>query len=142
VRRVQPVTAAPDRLYPVACRNSDDLRALRESEAIEREVALVAPEVMGWPVSMIVLVTLERDKGRIVDDLVRKLRAAEEVINIWYVTGVHDPVLRVAAQSMSTYDAFTRRAIHGEEHVRSFKTLGVLQQPQRAAPLIPARESV
>jgi Lrp/AsnC family leucine-responsive transcriptional regulator len=113
------------------------IRALREFGAIEREIALVAPGVMGWSVTMIVLVTLERDRGRIVDDLVLKLRAAEEVIDIWYVTGDHDLVLQVAAQNMSTYDAFTRRALHGEEHVRSFKTLVVLQHPERAAPLAP-----
>jgi Lrp/AsnC family leucine-responsive transcriptional regulator len=113
------------------------IRALRESGAIEREVAQVAPAVMGWSTTMIVLVTLERDKGRIVDDLIRKLRAAQEVIDVWYVTGDLDLVLHVAAQSMSTYDAFTRRALHAEEHVQSFKTLVVMQHPERAAPLAP-----
>jgi Lrp/AsnC family leucine-responsive transcriptional regulator len=113
------------------------IRALRESGVIEREVGLVAPGVMGWSVTMIVLVTLERDRGRIVDDLVRKLRAAEEVIDVWYVTGDHDLVLHVAAQNMSTYDDFTRRVLHAEEHVRSFKTLVVLQHPKWAAPLAP-----
>lgn len=113
------------------------VRVLRESGAIEREVALVNPDAMGLSVTMIVLVTLERDKGRIVDELVSKLRAAQEVIDIWYVTGDHDLVLHVAAENMSNYDAFTRRALHAEEHVRSFKTLVVLQHPKRAAPLTP-----
>jgi Lrp/AsnC family leucine-responsive transcriptional regulator len=113
------------------------IRALRESGAIEREIALVAPGVMGWSVTMIVLVTLERDSARIVDDLVRKFRAAQEVIDVWYVTGDHDLVLHVAAQNMSTYDDFTRRTLHAEGHVRSFKTLVVIQHPERAAPLPP-----
>jgi Lrp/AsnC family leucine-responsive transcriptional regulator len=113
------------------------IRALRKSKTIEREVALVAPGVMGWSVTMIVLGKLERDKGRIVDKFVRKLRATREVIDIWYVTGDHDLVLHVAAQNMSTYDAFTRRVIHAEEHVRSFETLVVLQHQERAAPLRP-----
>ena len=39
------------------------VRALRESGLIEREVALVAPSTMGWPITMLVLVTLERDHG-------------------------------------------------------------------------------
>lgn len=74
------------------------VRVLRDAGAIEREIILVAPDVMGWPVTMIVLVSLERDKGRIVDELIRKLRAAQEVIDVWYVTGDHDLVLHVAAQ--------------------------------------------
>src|SRR5581483_7366077 len=115
------------------------IRALRESGAIEREVALVAPGVMGWSITMIVLVKLERDKGWIVDDVVRKLKVREEVIDVWYVTGEQDLVLHVAAQDMSSYDAFTRRVLHGDEHVRSFKTLVVLQLSQRAAPLGPPK---
>lgn len=115
------------------------VRALRDSNTIEREVALVSPDTMGWSVTMIVLVTLERDRGQIVDDLIAKLKAAKEVIDVWYVTGDHDLVLQVAAQNMSGYDAFTRRVLHAAEHVRSFKSLVVLQHPKRAAPLPEAR---
>lgn len=114
------------------------IRALRESGAIEREMALVAPGVMGWPITMIVLVALERDTGRIVDILIRKLRAAREVIDVWYVTGDHDLVLHVAAQNMSAYEAFARRTLHAEQYVRSFKTLVVLERPKRAAALPPS----
>jgi Lrp/AsnC family leucine-responsive transcriptional regulator len=47
---------------------------LRESGLIEREVALVAPSTMGWPITMLVLVTLERDHGRIVDEMIASLQ--------------------------------------------------------------------
>jgi Lrp/AsnC family transcriptional regulator, leucine-responsive regulatory protein len=114
------------------------MRALRDSGVIEREVAIVEPAVMGWPVTMIVLVSLERDKGPIVDDLVRKLKRSEEVTDVWYVTGDHDLVLHVAAESMAAYDAFTRDILHADDYVRSFETLVVLQQPKRAAALGPA----
>lgn len=114
------------------------MRALRASGAIEREVALVAPRAMGWGIIMIVLVTLERDRGRIVDDLIRLLKAAPEVIDVWYVTGDHDLVLQVAAQDMASYDDFTRATLHAAEHVRSFKTLVVMNHAKRTAPLQPA----
>lgn len=113
------------------------IRALRETGAIEREVAVVSPGVMGWPITMIVLVSLERDNGRIVDALIRKLRASEEVIDLWYVTGDHDLVVHIVARSMAHYDAFTQRVLHAEEDIRSFKTLVSLRQPVRAAPLVP-----
>ncbi|MGC1782941.1 MAG: Lrp/AsnC family transcriptional regulator [Acidobacteriaceae bacterium] len=113
------------------------IRALRENGAIEREVALVAPRTMGWPVTMIVLVWLETDRGRVIDDLIHRLRAAREVTDLWYVTGDQDLVLHVAAENMERFDDFTRRTLHAEEHVRSFKTLVVLKQAWRAAPLPP-----
>lgn len=70
-----------------------------------------------------------------VDDLVARLRQTREVIDVWYVTGDHDLVLQVAAQDMAHYDAFSRRVLHGEEHVRAFKTLVVMQHAKRAAAL-------
>lgn len=111
------------------------VRALRETGAIEREVALVDAATMGWPVTMIVLVTLESDRGRIVDELVARLKAAQEVIDVWYVTGDHDLVLHMAARDMRSYDAFARRVLHADEHVRSFKTLVVMNQVKRSGSL-------
>ena len=113
-------------------------RALRETGAIEREIAIVSPKTMGWTITMIVLVTLERDRGRIIDDLVRSLKAAPEVMDVWYVTGDHDLVLHVAAHDMASYDDFTRTTLHAAEHVRSFKTLVVMDDAKRNAALPPA----
>lgn len=111
------------------------LRALRESGLIEREIALVAPKTMGWPVTMLVLVSLERDHSRIIDALIARLQTEPEVMDLWYVTGEQDFVLHVAARDMASYEAFTRRVLHDEEQVRSFTTLVVLGQPKRAGAL-------
>lgn len=86
---------------------------------------------------MIVLVTLERDQGRIVDDLIRSLKAAPEVIDVWYVTGDNDLVLQVVAQDMAAYDDFTRTTLHAEEYVRSFTTLVVMNHAKRTAAVPP-----
>ena len=42
---------------------------------------------MGWPITMLVLVTLERDHGRIVDEMIASLQGEPEVMDLWYVTG-------------------------------------------------------
>ncbi|ANI78054.1 MULTISPECIES: Lrp/AsnC family transcriptional regulator [Sphingobium] len=114
------------------------VRALRDQGSIEREIALVAPGTMGWPVTMVVLVMLERDRGRIIDEIVARLQRAPEVTDAWYVTGDHDLVLHVAAKDMASYDAFTNRVLHADENVRSFTTLVVMRQAKTMAPLPPA----
>jgi Lrp/AsnC family leucine-responsive transcriptional regulator len=113
------------------------VRALREAGLIEREVALVAPATMGWPITMLVLVTLERDHGRIVDEIITSLQREPEVMDLWYVTGEQDFVLQVAARDMQSYEQFTRRVLHAREQVRSFKTLVVMGQHKRCGALLP-----
>lgn len=114
------------------------VRALRDRGLVDREVALVAPRTMGWPVTMVVLVTLERDREPMVDGIVSRLQRAPEVTDVWYVTGDHDLVLHVAARDMGSYEAFTHRVLLADENVRSFKTLVVMRQVKRLAPLPPA----
>jgi Lrp/AsnC family leucine-responsive transcriptional regulator len=113
------------------------VRVLREAGLIEREVALVAPATMGWPITMLVLVTLERDHGRIVDEIITSLQREPEVMDLWYVTGEQDFVLQVAARDMQSYEQFTRRVLHAREQVRSFKTLVVMGQHKRCGALLP-----
>lgn len=113
------------------------VRALRESGLIEREVVLVAPSTMGWPITMLVLVTLERDHGRIVDEMIASLQREPEVMDLWYVTGEQDFVLQVAARDMQSYEQFTRRVLHARDQVRSFKTLVVMGQHKRCGALLP-----
>src|SRR3569623_1812995 len=70
------------------------IRRLRRSGAIAREVAVVRPRTLGWPLSMIVLVTLEREGARTVDEMMRRLDAVPEVVEAWNVTGDHDFAVR------------------------------------------------
>lgn len=111
---------------------------LRTNGRIEREVAIVSPATMGWPLSMLVLVTLERERGDIIDNLIRRLALVPEVIDIWYVTGEHDFVLRLVAKDMESFDQQTRQILYGEEHVRSFKTLVSMRHAKRSGAIPPA----
>ena len=132
-----PIPELAHRVGPSAPACYRRARALRESGLIEREVALVAPATMGWPITMLVLVTLERDHGRIVDEMIGVLKGEPEVMDLWYVTGEQDFVLQVAARDMASYEQFTRRVLHAREQVRSFKTLVVMGQHKRCGALLP-----
>lgn len=111
------------------------IRRLRETGAIAREIALVRPRTLGWPLSMIVLVTLEREGAHTVDEMMRVLQAVPEVVEAWNVTGDHDLAVRMVARDMEGYDALVRRLLAADERVRSFKTLVVIRQVKELSPI-------
>lgn len=111
------------------------IRRLRDTGAINREVAVVHPRTLGWPLSMLVLVTMERENARTVDEMVRMLKDVPEVIEAWNVTGDHDFVVRMLARDMESYDELVRELFAADDRVRSFKTLVVIRQVKNASPV-------
>jgi Lrp/AsnC family leucine-responsive transcriptional regulator len=105
---------------------------------IERDVSLLAPAAIGKRVTVVVLVTLERERPDLVDEFKQAMREAPEVLQCHYVTGPADFVLIVAATDMADYDAFTRRYLF-ERHIRRFESLVVLDRV-KAATAIPLTE--
>lgn len=115
------------------------IRDLRLNGVIERETAVVKPSALGWPISMLVLVTLETDRTQMIDKLLKRLQNVPEVLDAWYVTGDHDIVLHVIAQDMAYFESFTRRVLHADVNVKSFKTLVVMRQGKKQAAIQVAR---
>lgn len=111
------------------------IRRLRDTGAINREVAVVHPRTLGWPLSMLVLVTMERENARTVDEMMRMLKDVPEVIEAWNVTGDHDFVVRMLARDMQSYDELVRELFAADDRVRSFKTLVVIRQVKDASPV-------
>jgi Lrp/AsnC family leucine-responsive transcriptional regulator len=128
-RMPMPVLAEEVGLSAPACYRR--IRRLRELGKIVREVAVVAPRTLGWPLSMIVLISLEREGARTSDDLMRALEAEPEVIEAWQITGEHDFAARIVAQDMEGYDQLTRRLFVQNEHVKTFTTLVIFRQTKK-----------
>ena len=114
------------------------IRRLREIGAIEREVAIVRPRTLGWPMSMLVLVVLEREHRQTIDELMRKLTGVPQVREIWHVTGEFTFVCRIVARDMEDYDLLATRLFSGDERVSSFQTLVVMREAKAQKPLPPA----
>ena len=115
------------------------IQRLRSTRAIQQEVAIVSPRTMGWPLTMLVLVTLERERSQIIDDFIRKIGREPEIIEAFYVTGDHDFVLRIVAKDMESFEAMTRRVLYADEHVKSFKTLVTMREVKGRSPIPSAR---
>jgi len=124
-RRTGEQLAALVGLSPAACLRR--AQRLRETGVIEREIAIVAPEAVGRHMTMIVQVTLEREKPATSDEFQRQMRQAPEVTQCYNVTGAIDFVLIVSIADMEAYEDFTRRYLF-EKHVRRFETMVVIER--------------
>ena len=131
----QPVAALAEQVGLSAPACYRRIRRLRQCGAIAREVAVVRPRTLGWPLSMIVLVTLEREGARTVDEMMRRLETVPEVVEAWNVTGDHDFAVRMVARDMESYDILARNLFAADERVRSFKTLVVIRQVKEMSPI-------
>ena len=129
----QPVAELADAvaLSPPACYRR--VRRLREIGAIEREVAQVRPKTLGWNLSMVVMVVLDREGSRTVSELLAKFSKHPQVIECANVTGDYDFVVRMVARDMEDYDDAVRSLFADDERVRSFKTLVVIRETRASA---------
>ena len=111
------------------------IRRLRADGVIEREIAIVRPRTLGWSLAMIVLVMLEREGGRTIEEMTRKFEAEPEVAEAWHVTGDFDLALKILARDMEGFDELARRLFSADERVRSFKTLVVMREMKSRSPV-------
>ncbi|HKT76780.1 MAG TPA: Lrp/AsnC family transcriptional regulator [Sphingobium sp.] len=131
----RPVSALAEAvgLSPPACYRR--IRRLRTSGVIEREVAIVRPRTLGWPLSMIVLISLERENVHTMDEMMELFRQEPEILEAWNVTGDHDFALRIVARDMDGYDRLAQRLFAANEKIRTFKTLVVIREVKPLSPV-------
>jgi Lrp/AsnC family leucine-responsive transcriptional regulator len=99
------------------------LRLMRSNGTITADRSVVRPGALGLPLSVHVLVSLEREGARELDDFIKKLKRRTEVRQAAYVTGDADFVLMLRLSGMDQYDVFTQQMFHEDPNVKSFRTL-------------------
>lgn len=100
-------------------------RRIRRMEAdgvIAANVAQVAPEAVGLPLTIIVSVELVSETPEAIDAAKERFKFAPEVQQCHYVTGEADFILTLVVASMSAYEDFTRRIFFEGGNVRKFRT--------------------
>ena len=113
-------------LSATACQRR--LRRLRDAGVIEADVSIVSPAALGRPMTLVVAVTLERERIDIVDEFKRAVAETPEIQSGFYLTGEADFLLVVTAVDMTDFEAFTRRFFYANPHVRGFKTMVVIDR--------------
>lgn len=119
------------------------IQRLQSTGVIRANVAVLDPEKVGKPLTIVVEVHLENERPDRTAPLRARIAAEEAVQQCWSVTGEADYLLVVAVASMADYEALTRRLFEGDDNVRRFRTsvaLGCLKAGLRV-PLEPGSAS-
>lgn len=98
------------------------LKLLRESGVIKGEVAVLDQQKMGFGITAIVSVELERDRLDQIDAFKRKARKDRQVMNFYCIAGDADFIMVVVARDIADYEAFTHRFFFADRNVRKFRT--------------------
>ncbi|MEL6197323.1 MAG: Lrp/AsnC family transcriptional regulator, partial [Pseudomonadota bacterium] len=111
-------------LSPAACLRR--VQRLRQSGAIEREVAIVSPALAPKATTIIVLLTIVQHNPKRIDDLIARLMTFDEVDTIYVVTGDADIVVIMKCASMEDFKAFADTHFY-ELPVEGFETIVALR---------------
>ena len=104
------------------------LNKLRRNKIIEGDVAIVSNAAVGRPLTMMIAVTLERERSDIIDHFKKAVRREPVVMSAYYVTGDTDFVLIISARDMKEYEEFTRTFLYDNSDIKGFKTTVVMDR--------------
>jgi DNA-binding Lrp family transcriptional regulator len=104
------------------------IHRLRETGVIAADVSVVEPRSVGRPMTFVVEVEMERERGDLIDAFRRQMRASPEIQQCYYVTGEADFILIVTAADMADYERTTRELFFDNPNVRRFRTSVVMDR--------------
>ncbi len=98
------------------------IQRLQKAGVIRANVAVLDPEKLGLPLTILVEVFLENERPDRTAPLRARIAAEPAVQQCYFVTGEADYLLVVNVASMTDYDALTKRLLAGDDNVRRFRT--------------------
>jgi len=104
------------------------VKRLRDNHIISNEVAIIDPEKVGFEMTFIVQVELEREALRQLDEFKKYVKKETRVQQCYYVTGDADFVLICTAKNMRDFEDLTHQLFFDNTNVRRFKTSVVMDR--------------
>lgn len=109
------------------------LKLLAQQGVIERHSALLNPQALGYPLTVVVEVKVDSERADLLDAMQRTFKACPQVQQCYYVAGECDFVLIMLVRSMEQYVALTRELFFESGNVKSFKTLVAMDRVKTGA---------
>jgi Lrp/AsnC family leucine-responsive transcriptional regulator len=98
------------------------VQRLQEAGIIQQNVAVLDPIKTGYELIAFVHVTLEKQREDLLESFERKMRAQEEVMQCYFISGDADYFLIVQVKSMNEYADFSRRILANELNIKMFRS--------------------
>ena len=89
---------------------------------IQKEVAILGQKKLGFGITAVVSVELERDRLDQIDAFKRKARQDRQVTNFYCIAGEADFMMVIVAKDIADYEDFTHRFFFAYKNVRKFRT--------------------
>ena len=104
------------------------IRDFEDEGLIERQVALLNPQVAGFNIQVLLLVAMTEHTERNRQNFERHVSLLPEVMECFSVSGDRDYLLQVVAQDMDSYNDFLNSEILRHEAVQSASSTFVLRR--------------
>ena len=101
---------------------------LREAGVIKADVSVLDPKALGFAMTFIVEIILEKVRVGEVAAIKKRLKAAPEVQQIYNITGDTDLLLIVLARDVEHFEQISRELFAADPHVRRYKTSVVMDR--------------
>lgn len=109
------------------------LRYLRNNGVLIGETAVIDPEAVGFGMTFVILVEMERERLDILDAFRRKIHAEDRIQQCYYITGEADFALVALARDMNDYRELIQRLFFDDTNVKRFRTSVVMDRTKTGA---------
>ena len=133
-RRTGEALSAEIGLSPAACLRR--VQRLRRIWAIEKEVAVIAPSYRARGTTIVVILRIDRQNPKLMDDFCHRLRRVEDVERLIWVTGDDDIMLVMNCASMDSFGDFCQ-AYLDDSPVVGYKTLVSMREYETGSAIAP-----
>ncbi|MEM7426688.1 MAG: Lrp/AsnC family transcriptional regulator [Pseudomonadota bacterium] len=104
------------------------IREMRKTGVIASEVVLLNPAAVGYGMTFLILVELERESVHQLDEFRRKMKAEPQIQQCYYITGEADFAAIALARDMDDFQQLTQRLFFDDPNIKRFRTSVVMDR--------------
>jgi Lrp/AsnC family transcriptional regulator, leucine-responsive regulatory protein len=104
------------------------IEKLRRQKIIQADISVISESALGNALTCIVEVNLHDGSAKKLDHFKNLIRASDEVVQCYFVTGVYDFILIVNTRNMEHFENFVRLNLMNDQNVKHFQTQVVMSK--------------